>query len=190
MAVPQTLHLIPTPVTPAGTPGRTRNARPPGHDRGGRSGVVVRWFRLRSDGVSPGDHQSSRRAIENLIASYAELVDDGGFAAVGLLLAAANFTGGSGTVSGREAIAKTLRENVIVLEDSTPCTKHIITNLAIEVDEKSGTATSRSYFTALQALPDLVRSRSSAAGTTTASNAAMGTGVSWRRASEPISSVT
>lgn len=34
-------------------------------------------------------------------------------------------------------------------------TRHIVTNVVIEVDEQAGTAVSRSYFTALQALPDL-----------------------------------
>jgi 3-phenylpropionate/cinnamic acid dioxygenase small subunit len=41
------------------------------------------------------------------------------------------------------------------MDDGTPRTKHVTTNLAIEVDEEGGTARSRSYFTALQALPDL-----------------------------------
>jgi 3-phenylpropionate/cinnamic acid dioxygenase small subunit len=100
------------------------------------------------------DQPSSYRAIENLIATYAELVDDGDFARVGIL-ADATFTGGAGSVSGRDAIERMLRDNVIVYDDGTPRTKHIITNLAIEVDEDTGTAVSRSYFTVLQALPDL-----------------------------------
>ena len=105
--------------------------------------------------MSFADSKSSHRAIESLIAAYAELVDDGDFEGVGDLLAHATFTGDAGSVSGRDAIEKMLRENVMVYEDGTPRTKHLITNLAIEVDEESGTAVSRSYFTALQALPDL-----------------------------------
>jgi ketosteroid isomerase-like protein len=105
--------------------------------------------------VSPGDQQSSYWAIESLIATYAELVDGGDFAAVGLLLADATFTGSAGSVSGRDAIEKMLRDNLIVYDDGTPRTKHVTTNLAIDVDEEAGTAVSRSYFTALQALPDL-----------------------------------
>ena len=58
-------------------------------------------------------------------------------------------------MSGRDAIEKMLRDSLIVYDDGTPCTKHVTTNLAIEVDEVAGTAVSRSYFTALQALPDL-----------------------------------
>jgi 3-phenylpropionate/cinnamic acid dioxygenase small subunit len=98
---------------------------------------------------------SSYRAIENLIASYAELVDDGDFAGVGILLADATFTGAAGSVSGRDAIEKMLRDSLIVYDDGTPRTKHVTTNVAIEVDEEAGAAVSRSYFTALQALPDL-----------------------------------
>jgi ketosteroid isomerase-like protein len=64
------------------------------------------------------DPASSYRAIENLIATYAELVDDGDFAAVGVLLADATFTGAAGSVSGRDAIEKMLRENVITYADS------------------------------------------------------------------------
>jgi 3-phenylpropionate/cinnamic acid dioxygenase small subunit len=103
----------------------------------------------------PTDPPSSSRAIENLIASYAELVDDGDFTGVGILLADATFTGGAGSVSGREAIEKLLRDSVILYDDGTPRTKHVTTNIAIEVDEEAGTAVSRSYFTALQALPDM-----------------------------------
>ena len=98
---------------------------------------------------------SSHRAIENLIAKYAELVDGGDFAGVGTLLADATFTGGAGSVSGRDAVEKMLQDSVMVYDDGTPRTKHVTTNVAIEVDEEAGTAVSRSYFTALQAVPDL-----------------------------------
>jgi 3-phenylpropionate/cinnamic acid dioxygenase small subunit len=101
------------------------------------------------------DPPSSHRAIENLIATYAELVDDGDFAGVGMLLADATFTGGGGSVSGADAIEKMLRDSLIVYDDGTPRTKHVTTNVAIEVDEEAGAAVSRAYFTALQALPDL-----------------------------------
>jgi 3-phenylpropionate/cinnamic acid dioxygenase small subunit len=105
--------------------------------------------------MSPADQESSYRAIERLIATYAELVDDGDFAAVGRLLADATFTGGAGRVSGGDAIEKMLRDNVIIYDDATPRTKHVTTNLAIELDEEAGIAKSRAYFTVLQAVPDL-----------------------------------
>ncbi|MGF6888580.1 hypothetical protein ABIA39_007898 [Nocardia sp. GAS34] len=66
------------------------------------------------------------RAIENLIAGYAELVDDGDFARVGALLADATFTGSGTTISG-----------------------------AIAIGDTATTAASRSYLTVLQAPPGL-----------------------------------
>ena len=87
--------------------------------------------------MGTADQEPSCRAIESLIAAYAELVDNGDFEGVAGRLADATFTGGAGLVSGRTAIEKMLRDNVIVYEDRTPRTKHLITNLAIEVDETS-----------------------------------------------------
>jgi hypothetical protein len=48
------------------------------------------------------------RAIENLIAAHAELVDDGDFTHLGALLAEASFTGG-GAISGRPECACSCR---------------------------------------------------------------------------------
>ncbi|MFE0020645.1 nuclear transport factor 2 family protein [Amycolatopsis sp. NPDC059021] len=98
---------------------------------------------------------TSHWAVENLIARYAELVDDGDFAGLGVLLADATFIGSGEPVSGREAIEKMFRDTLIVYADGTPKTQHVTTNLAIEVDEEAGTATARSYVTVFQALPDL-----------------------------------
>lgn len=103
----------------------------------------------------PTDPPSSYRAIENLIATYAELVDDGDFAGVGVLLADATFTGGGGRRAAETRSRRCSGDSLIVYDDGTPRTKHVTTNVAIEVEEEAGTAVSRSYFTALQALPDL-----------------------------------
>jgi 3-phenylpropionate/cinnamic acid dioxygenase small subunit len=104
---------------------------------------------------APADPPSSYWAIQNLIATYAELVDDGDFAGLGALLAGATFTGSGAPVSGPEAIEKMFRDMLIVYDDGTPRTRHVTTNVAIEVDAEADTAVSRSYFTVLQALPDL-----------------------------------
>ena len=105
--------------------------------------------------MSPTDPPSSYRAIENLIATYAELVDDGDFAGVGTLLADATFTGSAGSVSGRDAIEKMLRDNVIIYDDGTPKTRHNTSNVQLDVDETEGAARSRSYYCVTQATPDL-----------------------------------
>jgi 3-phenylpropionate/cinnamic acid dioxygenase small subunit len=103
----------------------------------------------------PANPPSSHLAIQNLIVTYAELVDDGDFAGLGALLADATFTGGGEPVSGPDAIEKMFRDMLIVYDDGTPRTKHVTTNIAIEVDEQAGTAVSRAYFTVFQGLPGL-----------------------------------
>ncbi|MFI2606569.1 nuclear transport factor 2 family protein [Kitasatospora sp. NPDC018619] len=103
----------------------------------------------------PAEPMPSHRAIENLIARYAELVDDGDFAGLGALLADAVFVGGGEPVRGSRAIEAMFRELLIVHEDGTPRTQHVTGNLAVEVDERAGTAVARSYVTVLQALPGL-----------------------------------
>jgi hypothetical protein len=93
-------------------------------------------------------------------------------------------------VSGRDAIEKLLHENLIVYDDGTPRTKHVTTDVAIDVDEEAGTAVSRSYFTARQALPICLCKPSSAVATESASSALRGNGASWSVAFELISSAT
>lgn len=105
------------------------------------------------DGPDPGD---SARSIANLISRYAELVDAGDFGGLGELFADGVFGGeGDAVVSGQEEVEKIFRAMVRVYEDGTPRTKHVTTNIQIDVDDESGTARSRSYVTVLQALPDL-----------------------------------
>ncbi|MFG2793464.1 nuclear transport factor 2 family protein [Streptomyces sp. NPDC048419] len=94
-------------------------------------------------------------AVTNLIATYAELVDTGDFAGVGALFADAVFLGSGAPLEGGEAVERMLRDTVILYEDGTPRTHHVTTNIAVEVDEATGTAAARSYVTIFQALPDL-----------------------------------
>ncbi|GAA3196094.1 MULTISPECIES: nuclear transport factor 2 family protein [Streptomyces] len=108
-----------------------------------------------SPSATPTDPASSYRAVESLLARYAELVDDGDFAGLGLLLADATFVGSGGPVSGREAIAKMFHDTVIIHADGTPRTQHVISNVVIDVEQGTGTASARSCVTVLQALPDL-----------------------------------
>ncbi|SEF33114.1 3-phenylpropionate/cinnamic acid dioxygenase, small subunit [Amycolatopsis pretoriensis] len=95
---------------------------------------------------------NDHRALENLIYSYASAVDAGDFDAVGELFAAGAFVGSGGELRGAE-VARMLRDTVIVYEDGTPRTKHVTTNVTLEVD--GGSATGRAYFTVLQAVPGL-----------------------------------
>jgi 3-phenylpropionate/cinnamic acid dioxygenase small subunit len=92
----------------------------------------------------------SDRQIENLISRYAFLVDDGNFAGLGDLLDAADFTLGPNTVHGKAAVEELALNTLQTYADGTPRTRHVTTNLIIDVDEEKGTATSRSYFTVMQ----------------------------------------
>jgi 3-phenylpropionate/cinnamic acid dioxygenase small subunit len=99
----------------------------------------------------PAGPLPSGRAIENLIATYAELVDNADFAGLGALLADATFTGSGAPVSGAIAIEQMFRDMLVVYDDGTPRTKHVTTNIIIDADEQAGTAAARSYVTVFQA---------------------------------------
>jgi hypothetical protein len=105
--------------------------------------------------ASSADPPPGGRAIENLIATYAELVDSGDFAGLGALLADATFTGSGAPVSGAGLIEQMFRNMLIVYDDGTPRTKHVTTNIIIDADEEAGTAAARSYVTVFQARPGL-----------------------------------
>ncbi|WP_326835564.1 nuclear transport factor 2 family protein [Amycolatopsis rhabdoformis] len=97
---------------------------------------------------------TAHHAIENLIFTYAARVDEGDFAAVGELFAHGTFAGGA-PATGRAAVERYFRDTLVVYPDGTPRTRHLTTNVRVEVDEAAGTATAHSYWTALQAVPGL-----------------------------------
>jgi 3-phenylpropionate/cinnamic acid dioxygenase small subunit len=94
-------------------------------------------------------------AISNLVFTYAELIDAGDFQRLAELFAHAEFTSEGDPVirRGTEQVLALYERFTRRYEDGTPKTKHVTTNLLIEVDDQAGTATSRSYFTVLQAVP-------------------------------------
>ena len=101
---------------------------------------------------------NSYREIENLIYTYAELIDTGNLEDMAELFNDAEFLGPDGNVvaRGAEEFLAVERQAVrIVTETGTPCTKHVTTNVIIEVDESADTATARSYFTVFQSTEGL-----------------------------------
>lgn len=101
---------------------------------------------------------NARGEIENLLYRYAEYIDAGDFAGVADLFAHAEIAveGTKDVTRGREEVQKLYETTTRRYEDDgTPKTKHVITNLIVEVDEHAGTATCRSYFTVLQQTPEL-----------------------------------
>jgi 3-phenylpropionate/cinnamic acid dioxygenase small subunit len=99
--------------------------------------------------------ETAAEAITKLIYTYAERIDDGNFAGVGELFAHATLTfeGFDDAVTGRDAIEALYTRSTRRYEDGTPRTKHVMTNVMVDVDDDGATARSRSYFTVLQAVP-------------------------------------
>jgi ketosteroid isomerase-like protein len=93
-------------------------------------------------------------AIRALIHEYAELIDLGQLDAV-----AALFTHGTWSSPGRGTPLRGAEQvrhayDGVILYDGIPCTKHVISNVTIEINDDRTKATARSYFTVLQARAD------------------------------------
>jgi 3-phenylpropionate/cinnamic acid dioxygenase small subunit len=99
----------------------------------------------------------SAREIENLLYTYAERIDRGDYDGVAELFAHGRIHGqeggGPGAVfEGRDEVRALYGRTTRLHEETgTPRTKHLTTNAIIEVDDESGTATSRSSYAVLQA---------------------------------------
>jgi ketosteroid isomerase-like protein len=87
-------------------------------------------------------------AISKLIYEYAARVDAGDFEGVAELFANGSFLDFRGVAAVRDCF----EGMVIRYDDGTPRTKHVTTNLIVDVDESADTATARSYFTVLQSV--------------------------------------
>ena len=103
------------------------------------------------------DSEESRHRIEALLYAYAERIDAGDFAGVGTLFADGEIRAGGeagAAVRGAEAVRRLYTSTVRLYDDGTPRTKHVTTNVVVEIDDEGATATARSYFTVLQQLED------------------------------------
>jgi 3-phenylpropionate/cinnamic acid dioxygenase small subunit len=99
----------------------------------------------------------SYHAITTLLYRYAEYMDAADFDAVGELFGEAVLTneGVDGEVRGGEAIARLYRRTNRVHDDGTLRTRHVTTNVIVDIDEESGVASARSAFVVLQQTPSL-----------------------------------
>ena len=90
-------------------------------------------------------------AITALVHGYAERIDAGDLDGIGALFADGVYRSErGGRYEGAAAVAAVLRQLVKLHDDGTPRTKHVTTNLTIEIDATAGTALARSYFTVFQ----------------------------------------
>jgi len=101
--------------------------------------------------------RDARTAIERIVYGYADRVDAGDFAGVAALFARARYKGGGPDdpgVEGAAPVQKIFETMVRRYDDGTPRTKHVTTNLVIDVDDAAGTASTRSYYTVFQQVAD------------------------------------
>ena len=97
------------------------------------------------------------REIENLIYTYAELIDDGDLIGVAKLFKNAEISApafSSNQVGSKEILKMYQSSCRIYDETNNPCTKHLTTNVIIETNKKGDSASARSYFTVIQAVKD------------------------------------
>jgi 3-phenylpropionate/cinnamic acid dioxygenase small subunit len=109
-----------------------------------------------SEGATIGGmDKSPSEAIASLIYTYAERIDAGDFAGVAEVFAQATLTfeGFGEAISGPANIQSLYERTTRRYEDGTPRTKHVMTNVMVDVGEDGTSASSRSYFTVLQAVP-------------------------------------
>jgi hypothetical protein len=93
-------------------------------------------------------------AIRALIHEYAFRLDGGDLDGVAALFEHAEL--GSSVRPERMRGAAEARRNykgVILYENGTPCTMHCLTNVTINLDSGNRTASARTYFTVIQAVP-------------------------------------
>lgn len=90
----------------------------------------------------------SERILTAMIYDYAELFDTGQFETFASL-----FEHGVWHTAepGAEGVRRYIEERVVTY-DGSPRTKHVTTNLVLDVDEDAGTAAARSYVTVFQSL--------------------------------------
>ena len=101
---------------------------------------------------------SCRDEIAALIYTYAERIDAGDFAGLADLFARGEITveGVDRARRGRAEVLAMYEATTRRYQDGTPRTKHVTTNVMVDVDQAAETATARSYFTVLQAVPGLL----------------------------------
>ena len=91
------------------------------------------------------------RTIENLVYRYAERIDAGDLAGVAELFRHGRIQAAPGVVvEGADEVRRMYDGATRLYGDGTPRTKHVTTNVQVEVDEEAGSGSARSYYTVFQ----------------------------------------
>jgi 3-phenylpropionate/cinnamic acid dioxygenase small subunit len=99
----------------------------------------------------------SHHAITTLLYRYAEYIDAADFDGIAELFADASLTneGVDDAVVGGDAIRALYKRTNRVHDDGTLRTRHVTSNVIVDIDEVAGTASARSSFVVLQQTPAL-----------------------------------
>jgi 3-phenylpropionate/cinnamic acid dioxygenase small subunit len=98
---------------------------------------------------------ASHHAITSLMFRYAECVDAADFEGIGALFARGRLTtrGVPGAIVGADAVRDLYTGTNKVHPDGTLMTRHLTTNVIVDIDEDADTASARSSFVVFQATP-------------------------------------
>ncbi len=97
-------------------------------------------------------------AIERLVYAYADLLDGGDLDGLAGLFERATWRSGSRVLTGTEQV-RTAYEPVQIFANGKPGTQHVITNLVTAIDAGGISASSRCYFSVLQAATVILAGR-------------------------------
>ncbi|MEZ5166863.1 MAG: nuclear transport factor 2 family protein [Acidimicrobiales bacterium] len=93
----------------------------------------------------------SAREIEHLLYRYAECIDGGDLDGLAALFLHGRIAPIPDAINEGPDAVRAMYDGVKIYPDGTPKTKHVTTNVIVEVDEDAGAARARSYYTVLQA---------------------------------------
>jgi hypothetical protein len=93
--------------------------------------------------------------VRNLLGEYCERIDAGDYFGVGELFEHGALADERGTelARGAEAVRAFYAAGTL-LHDGSPRTKHLVTNVVLDIDEDAGSATARSSYVVLQQVGD------------------------------------
>jgi ketosteroid isomerase-like protein len=104
-------------------------------------------------GGDVSDNAEHARQITALIHRYAECIDGGDFEGIARLFEHATVRSGEHAFRGYDVLLDLWQGMVRIYENGTPLTKHVISNVIVEVEPEGTAAFGRSYVTVLQAKP-------------------------------------
>jgi len=99
------------------------------------------------------DEAGARSEITAAVTAYCECLDAGDFDGVAALFAHGAFRSPAGTNLVGPAAVRSQYDHVILYDDGTPRTRHVLGTVLIALELPAGTATARTTFTVFQNVP-------------------------------------